>query len=286
MTNNKMETYPSASEDIALRLDPPPHARGRETITALTICCDNEETIRACMEGVKWCDEILVVIDPRSTDATRDIVREYTDRIFENEFTSDGLQRNLAIPRASCDWVLVVDSDEVITPELCDDILQKLKDPRGFDAFNVRRIAYFLGKAIRHCGWGRENQLRLFRRDKGRYDSRRIHAGVQVLGAVGQIDSFMLHNTTRNLADHLAKQNDFTSWASADLHDKGTRPTLSRLLLRPMAMFIKMYFLRLGFLEGMHGLLLCGFAASYVFAKYAKLWELRQADAAKGEPEA
>ena len=287
MTNDSdMGTYPSAPEDVALRLDPPPQAAGRETVSALIICCDNENTIRACMESVKWCDEILVVIDPRSTDATREIVGEYTDRIFENEFASDGLQRNFAIPRASCDWVLVADSDEAITPELRDDIVQSLGDPRDFDAFNVRSIAYFLGKPMRYCGWGRENQLRLFRRDNGRYDGRRIHAGVQVRGAVGQMNSFMLHNTIRDLKDYLGKANDFTSWASADLNDKGKRATLGGLLVRPVIRFIKMYFLKLGFLEGMRGLLLCGFASFYVFTKYAKLWELRQTDAGKRGPEA
>ena len=287
MTNDSdMGTYPSAPEDVALRLDPPPQADGRETVSALIICCDNEDTIRACMESVKWCDEILVVIDPRSTDATREIVGEYTDRTFENEFTSDGLQRNFAIPRASCGWVLVVDSDEAVTPELRDDILQRLEDPRGFDAFNVRRIAYFLGKPIRYCGWGRENQLRLFRRDNGRYDSRRVHGSVQVRGAVGQINTLLLHDTIRSLRDYLDRSNDFTSWASADLDDRGKRATLGGLLVRPVIRFIKMYFLKLGFLEGMRGLLLCGFASFYVFTKYAKLWELQQTDAGKRGPEA
>jgi len=269
--------YPSPPEDVAQRRNPPPSAEGRQTVTALVICCSNEATIRDCLDSVRWCDEILVVIDPRSTDATGGIVREYTGRVYENIFTSDGLQRNFAIPKASCEWVFVVDSDEIITPELRDDILARLRDSGGFDAFNVRRIAFFLGKPMRRCGWGREDQLRLFRRDKGRYDSRRIHAAVDVIGRVGHIRSVMLHNTVRDLTGYLARFNDFTTWTAADLRDKGRRATLCSLVLRPALRFMKLYLLKLGFLEGTRGLLLCGFAAFNVFAKYAKLWELRQA---------
>lgn len=287
MTNdNDMGTYPSAPEDVALRLDPPPQAAGRETVSALIICCDNENTIRTCMESVKWCDEILVVIDPRSTDATREIIGEYTDRIFENEFIRPSAQMNLGIPRSSSDWVLILDSDEEATPELRDVILRKLKDPGGCDAFNVRRIAYFLGEPVRYCGWGREKRLRLFRRDKGRYDDRMAHADVIVKGKVGQINELILHHTIRSLREYFISFNRMTTAAAADLNAKGTRPTLSRVLIRPMIRFIKMYFLKLGFLDGMRGLLLCGFASFYVFAKYAKLWELRQTDAGKREPEA
>jgi len=276
MTDNQdTAIYEASREDVATRIDPPPKADGRATITALTITSNAETTIRDCMESVKWCDEILVVVDPRSSDATARIVREYTGRVFENEFTSDGVQRNFAIPKASCEWILVVDSDEVITPQLRDDILKRLKDTSGNDAFYLRRIAYFLGKPIKHCGWGRENQLRLFRRDKARYDERRIHAGVQVKGRTGQINAFMLHNTIRDLKGYLDRFNDFTSWTASDLWDKGRRTGIAAILTRPAARFIKMYFFKLGFLEGMRGLLLCGFAAFNVFTKYAKLWEIQ-----------
>ena len=276
MNGEEAGTYPSAPEEIALRVDPPPKADGRETVTALTICRDNENTIRACMESVKWCDEILVVVDPRSVDSTREIVREYTDRVFEHEFTFYGAQRNFAIPRASCDWILVVDSDEAVTPQLRDDILEKLRKPEGYDAFNVRRIAYFLGKPMKRCGWGNEKQLRLFRRDKGRYDQRRVHENIHVRGPVGQIDGLLLHDTVRSLKYYFRRFNRFTSEAAADLKDKGKRATLSRLLLRPPVTFMKMYFIKLGFLEGIRGLLLCVLSSLYVFTKYAKLWELGQ----------
>jgi len=268
--------YAASPEDVAQRLNPPPRADGRDTITALIITCDSETTIRQCMESVAWCDEIIVVVDPRSTDATERIVREFTDRVFFNEFTSDGLQRNFAIPKASCEWILVVDSDEIITAELRDDIIKRLRDNSGFDAFSLLRIAYFLGKPIKRCGWGRESQLRLFRRDKGRYDTRRIHAGVHVNGPAGRIDSFMLHNTIRDLRGYLNRFNDFTSWSSADLWDKGRRSGTLAIVVRPIMRFIKLYFLKLGFLEGRRGLLLCGFAAFNVFSKYAKLWEIQQ----------
>jgi len=268
--------YAASPDDLAVRLNPPPRADGRDTVAALIIASNNEATIRQCMESVAWCDEIVVVIDPRSTDATERIVREFTGRVFFNEFTSDGVQRNFAIPKASCEWILVVDSDEIITPELRDDILQRLADGSGFNAFTMLRIAYFLGKPIKHCGWGRESQLRLFRRDKGRYDTRRIHAGVQVAGRIGKIDSFMLHNTIRDLRGYLNRFNDFTSWSAADLHDKRRRSGIVSITLRPIMRFIKLYFLKLGFLEGRRGLLLCGFAAFNVFTKYAKLWEIRQ----------
>ena len=282
MENLDAGTHTASPEDIAQRLNPPPRADARATVAALIICCNSEATIRDSMESVKWCDETIVVVDPRSADATERIAREYTGRIFFNEFTSDGLQRNFAIPKASCEWILVVDSDEVITPELSNDILDRLRDDRGCDAFRLRRIAFFLGKPIKRCGWGRENQLRLFRRDKGRYDHRRIHAGVQVSGRAGQINSFMLHHTIRDLKGYMARFNDFTSWSASDLWDKGKRPGVLAITTRPAMRFLKLYVLKLGFLEGWRGLLLSGFAAFNVFTKYAKLWEIQQNMGAKG----
>jgi len=279
-------TYPSAPEDIALRLDPPPRAEGRETVTSLTLCGNHESTIRQCLEHLTWCDEILVVMDSRSSDGTREIVREYTDRIFEREFIAAGDQRNFAIPKASCDWVMAVDSDEIISPQLRDDILAKLKDPGGYDAFYVKRAVYFRGKPIKRCGWGNEKQLRLFRRDKARYDDRRAHAKARIKGPIGQINSFMYHDTIRDFSGYLERFNDFTSRTSADLWEKGKRATLPRLLLRPAARFMKMYVVRLGFLDGMRGLLMSVFSAFHVFTKYAKLWEIQNSRTDKRGPEA
>jgi len=271
-------SYAASAADIADRLTPPPAPAGREAVTALVLAGTHEGIIRECLQSLAWCDELLVVIDTRSNDATRSIVEQFTDRIFDHEYASAGGQRNFGIPKASCQWVLAVDADEAVTPELRDAILKTLAEPRH-DAYYVMRAVTWQGRRFKYLGWGNEKQLRLFRRDRARYDERRVHAKAQIRGTIGLIPHYMTHRTVLSLKSHIDRANDFTSRMARDLHDKGRRTSALDIIFRPPIRFIKMYFLKLGFLEGMRGLIFSAFACFYVFQKYAKLWEMQQTSA-------
>ncbi|MEQ8763840.1 MAG: glycosyltransferase family 2 protein [Planctomycetota bacterium] len=249
--------------------------RQRARLTALVPCGNEERVIRGCLESVRFADEVLVVLDAASTDRSREICEEVADRVLVHEYVDSATQKNWAIPQAAEPWVVVVDADERVTPELRERILEVLaEDGGGCDGYIIRRENLYYGKPVKHGGWHADYLLRLFRRDVGRYQQLRVHADVEVPGKVGRIEAPFLHDTHRGMRPYLTKFDRYTTWAAEDLFKQGRKPTWSQLFFRPWFRFLKMYVLRLGFLDGMRGLLIAGSAAMVVFTKYAKLWEM------------
>jgi hypothetical protein len=185
--------------------------------------------------------------------------------------------------------VLIVDADERVTPELRDEILELLArdgrgDPAVRDGYRIRRLNHFLGWRVRYCGWQNDACLRLFRRDKGRYQAREVHADVAVAGGVGRLRAPLLHYTFADFDQYMRKFDRYTTWAAGD-RDRATGPVRwHHLALRPLGRFLKQYILKRGFLDGKVGLILCALAAFSVFMKYAKLYERRLRPAAAPTP--
>jgi glycosyltransferase involved in cell wall biosynthesis len=245
----------------------------REPLTVLIPTYNEEDSIRECLESVKWADEIFVV-DSFSTDTTLDICREYTDRIVQHEYVNSATQKNWAIPQASHQWVMIVDSDERVDEQLRGSIRKALDDPSGYDGFYVKRETFFLDKLIEHGGWHKEYILRLFNRKRGRYQDKNVHACVEVDGATGYLEGTLYHHTYADLDDYFEKFLRYTKWAAGDLKKGSRRASWVNLAVRPWMRFLKMYVLRRGFLDGKHGLVLSYLAAFSVFTKYARLWEM------------
>ena len=248
-----------------------------ETITVIVPTFNEESNLHDCLKSVTWADDIFVV-DSFSTDRTLDIAREYTDHIVQHEYVNSATQKNWAIPQAASDWIMVLDADERVTPELKARILDILESGTPCDGFSIKRMTTFFGKLIRHCGWNRDYLVRLWRRGKGRYEDLEVHADVIVDGQVGTIYEYLIHHTYTSFAQYLEKFGRYTTWAANDLHKKGRRAGPINLTLRPMWRFFCMYVLRRGFLDGRHGLVLCTLGTFSVFMKYAKLWDLRRKD--------
>ena len=245
----------------------------REKLSVLIPTFNEERHIRACLETVRWADE-LVVVDSFSTDRTREIAREIANRVLEHEYVNSATQKNWAIPQTSHPWVLIVDADERVTPELRDEILGVLEDSRGLDGFRIRRVNHFLGKRVRFCGWQNDSVLRLFRRDLGRYKEREVHADIIIeSGKVGRLRGELLHYTFDSFDQYLRKFDRYTTWAAGDRAKRTPRVRWRHLALRPAWRFFRQYVLQLGFLDGLTGLVICSLAAHSVFLKYAKLWE-------------
>jgi len=248
------------------------------TLTVIVPTFNEEENIAACLESVAWADDLFVV-DSFSTDRTLEIARTYTSHIVQHEYVNSATQKNWAIPQAKSDWVMVLDADERVTPELRARIQRILADGTPHDGFRIRRMTIFFGKLIRHCGWHHDYLTRLWRNGKGRYENLHVHADVIVDGSVGTIREHFLHNTYRSMDQYLEKFGRYTTWSAADLYDRGKRATWANLSLRPMWRFLRMFVLRHGFLDGKHGLILCSLAAYSVFMKYAKLWDRHRREA-------
>jgi glycosyltransferase involved in cell wall biosynthesis len=244
-------------------------------LSVITITRNEEQNIADCLASVRWADE-LIVIDSGSIDKTLDIARQFTSNVLTVEWTGYGAARNLALDHAHGDWVLWLDADERVTPQLAEEIRQVVQadDPEVM-GYTVARRAYFLGRWIKHSGWYPSRVTRLFRKEKARFNETRVHEQLIITGRVVNLQHDLFHYTDPNLHHYFDKFNLYTSLAAEDLRAGGKSFSLHDLLLRPPFLFVKMYFLRLGFLDGLHGLILCVLSSAYVFTKYAKLWELQ-----------
>ncbi|HSA78810.1 MAG TPA: glycosyltransferase family 2 protein [Nitrospirota bacterium] len=243
---------------------------------SVTIITYNEETnIRRTLESVKWADEI-VVVDSGSMDRTVEICREYTDKVFHQDWLGFAKQKNFAIDKTDGDWVLCLDADEPIEPALADEIRGIISSPGSFDGYRIPRRTFFLGKQIRHGGWYPDYNLRLFKRGKGRFEDRTVHEAIRVQGSVGKTLHAIEHYAYQDLASYLTSINKYSSLAVDVMEEKGIstfKTSWMNIMFRPVLTFVLKYFFRLGFLDGKHGLVLNLFHSYYVFAKYAKAWE-------------
>jgi len=236
--------------------------------------------IEDCLKSCRWADE-LVVVDSFSTDGTLDIVRQYADRILQHEYINSAIQKNWAIPQAAHEWVMIVDTDERVTDELRQEVCQVLDSDSSGVGYRIPRISYMLGKPIKNCGYYPDYQIRLFKRDQGRYELRRVHAHVLLDGLCGTLKSPLIHyahrsieQTTKNLLILMTK------WeAEQRVHEAnqtGKSPTSHlwiNLLLRPAAAFILRYFRQGGWREGYHGVVLSLLWAMYICITYMRVWE-------------
>ncbi|MBL0175961.1 MAG: glycosyltransferase family 2 protein [Ignavibacteria bacterium] len=241
-------------------------------LSVIIITRDEERNIAACLDSVAWADD-LVVVDAASADRTADIARERGARVFIEEWRGFSAAKTFALAQTRNAWVLWLDADERVTPGLADELRAAIADPAACAAYRMPRKAYFLGTWIRHCGWYPGHVTRLFRADAARFSDAKVHEALEVRGSIGTLRGDLLHFTDDNLEHYFAKLNRYTSLAADELHGAGKRGRLRDLLLRPAFVFFKMYLLKAGFLDGLHGYVLCRLSANYVFAKYAKLWE-------------
>ncbi|MBI4560076.1 MAG: glycosyltransferase family 2 protein [Candidatus Hydrogenedentes bacterium] len=246
------------------------------TITVLTLIPNAGDRLVRCLESVKWADDLLCVVDPKTNDGSVEVAQRYSSRVIVHEYVNAAAQRNWAIPQITTEWTLVLDADEWVSDELATRVRDIIRNPDSKDGYDVRRLSYFFGKLIKHCGWDHDYNVRLFRTKQGRYLDRRVHSKIVVDGTMGRIEEPMYHDTYRDFEEYFATFQRFTTWGAQDLFDAGKRAKRSDLILRPMLRFFKMYVLRQGFRDGCHGAVLCGLAAFSVFTKYAKLWNLQR----------
>ena len=243
-----------------------------EKLSVTIITLNEEKNIRDALESVKWADEIIVV-DSGSKDKTVEICREYTDKAFHNPWPGHIAQKNFAIDKSTNNWILSIDADERVTPELREEIIGVLKNPKA-DGYAIPRHVFYLGRWIDHSGWYPDSKIRLFHRDKGRWGGVNPHDTVIVKGKVTGLTSDLTHYSYDDIADHVKTMNSFTSIAAIEYFNKGKKTNSVEIISRSVFMFIKSYFIKQGFRDGFPGLVIAVTGACHVFIKYAKLWEL------------
>lgn len=245
-------------------------------VSAVVIAYNDEPNMRPCLESLKWADE-LIVVDSYSTDATETISREYTDKVFQHEFSGFGRLRNEAVAHATHDWIFSLDTDERATEELQQEIRAQLERGPDARAFFVPRRNYFLRRWIKRSGWYPDyRQPQFFHKDHMRYQEDLVHESFLLDGRPGYLRAHVEQYPFRDVDHYLMKMDRYSTLMAEEMVKRGRRFHAHQLFSHPLFTFLKMYGLRRGFLDGKPGLILAGLYAYYTFVKYAKLWELRR----------
>ena len=244
-------------------------------LSVAIITYNEEEEIKDCLESVKWADEI-VVVDSFSTDKTLDICRQYTNKVFQHEWSGYSNQKNYAINVTTNPWILILDADERVSERLTKEIKEILDKDLGVDGYYIPRKSYFLGRWIRYGGWYPDYSIRLFRKDKGRFEQREVHESVRINGKTAKLKNHLEHYTYRNLSEYIQRMERYSTLAAMEMVGEGRRSGPRNILFRPILTFFRMYILKQGFREGIYGLLISVLYSYYTFLKYAKLWEMRK----------
>jgi glycosyltransferase involved in cell wall biosynthesis len=252
----------------------------RATLSIAMIARNEEANLPRTLDSVRWADEI-VIIDSGSTDRTPEIALSYgAKHSFNRDFRGFGPQKDLAIDTCTCDWIFLLDADEVVTPELAEEIQQVLKNPQ-YDAYWQPRVNLFLGRWIRHGGFYPDRKLRLFKRGVARMAGAEPHGTPQCSCPAGVLKHDLLHYAYPTFRLYLTHMNGYSSDSTPILLGKrktsGSLPAfIGNIILNPILTFIKNYFFRLGFLDGRAGFILHFNHSVYIHWKYVKGWEAGQ----------
>ncbi|WP_126443912.1 glycosyltransferase family 2 protein [Sulfuricystis multivorans] len=238
-------------------------------ISAVVITRDAASQLAKCLDSLAFCDEILVV-DSGSTDGTIELARRRGARVIETHWRGFGAQKQFAVEQAAHDWVLCVDADEWVSGILKDSICAALGAP-SFPAYRFARCNRFMGRYLRHGEGYPDLSLRLFDRRHAHWSSDAVHERVVADGPVGVLAGDLMHDSAESLERYLEKQNRYSSLAAQAQLAAGKKSSLLRLVGSPLIRFIKFYVLRLGFLDGLPGLVHISIGCFASFAKHAKM---------------
>ncbi len=246
-------------------------------ISSIVITYNEEKNIGECLGSLKWTDEIIVV-DSDSSDRTVEIAAEFTGKILKSGNGSYGEKKNIGMKSAVGDWILWIDADERISDELKDEILQITDNTENdTDAFFINRRSFFISKFIRHSGWYPDYTLRLFKKSAGiKFDDSKVHEKAIYTGKTGKLKYEILHYTDPDFEHYIEKMNNYTSLSAEDLRNRQKSASIFDIIFRPAFTFFKMYFLKLGFLDGYMGLVLSALSGIHSMAKYSKLYLLNK----------
>jgi glycosyltransferase involved in cell wall biosynthesis len=250
-------------------------------LTATVITRNEAAHIDACLASVAWADEVLVV-DSGSTDGTPDRARARGARVVVRDWPGYSAQKNFAADEASHDWILSIDADERVTPELGAEIRAAVAREPAHAGYRLPRVTWHLGRWIRVTDWYPDYQLRLYDRRRARWTPRRVHESVDADGPVGRLTRELQHYAYRDISHHLATIDRYTTLAAEQMRDEGRRAGLADLVVHPPAAFLRNYVLRRGFTAGLPGFIISAMNAHYVFLKFAKRWDMERRGA--GDP--
>lgn len=248
----------------------------RQSISIAIIAYNEKNNIRRCLESLSWADEI-VVVDNGSNDGTLDICAEFNCRVIHHQWEGYARQKNFSLSQTSCEWILSLDADEVVTEDLAAEIRNAVESGE-FDVYSIPRLNSFLGRWMRHGGWYPDRQVRLFRKGCGEFKLVPIHESFQPYKPnvkIGKLNSPMKHYTYCNVADFIRKSETYASLDAERMISKGKIPVsiISALMFSMPIKFVEVYIYKGGWMDGIHGLISAILLSARVFMRTVKIWE-------------
>jgi len=246
-------------------------------LSVVIITLNEERNIARCLKSVLSIADEILVIDSFSKDETCNICRSYGARILEHKFNNYTEQKNFAAQAAQYNHILSIDADEELSDVLIKEI-QRVKSDFQADGYRFNRLNNYCGKWIHHSGWYPDRKLRLYDRTKGSWEGLYIHEKIELRqgSIVGFLKGDLLHYTYYTIQEHIAQANKFSGIGASSAISKGRKSNLLKVILFPFWRFLKNYFIRLGFLDGYYGLVVCLIISHENFLKYAKMIELQE----------
>ena len=249
----------------------------REKLSVIIITKNEEKNITDCLESIKWADEIIIV-DAFSTDATIEIAKRYTNKVFQKEWIGFADQKNYALSLASNEWILSLDADERVSEKLKSKLMNLLANKseiEKYSGFRIKRDNYFLGKKIKSCGWDKDYQLRFFRKSVTKLTNRLVHEGFEVSGEIGIIKEPILHLSYKSFKEAIEKINHYSTLEALEKSTKHKSNFLT-IILYPAFYFIQHFIFRYGFVDGIYGFYVSLLHAWTKMLVQLKIWELQQ----------
>jgi glycosyltransferase involved in cell wall biosynthesis len=240
-------------------------------ITALAITYNEEDNVKRYVESLSFADEIIFV-DSQSTDKTVAFAEELGVKVIQRKFDDFSNQRNFAIEKATNDWIVFFDLDEIISKELEKEILTTLQKPKDKVAFYIKRNFYFMGKLIKYGGWQNDKAIRLFNRNYCTYNGNLVHELVQSTGKTSILKNKLNHFSYKNFDNYNDKLNLYSKLQAENLYKLKKQPNLYHFFIRPTYRFLWQYIFRMGILDGKEGFILSYVHSFSVFKRYLQLW--------------
>lgn len=243
-------------------------------ISAVIITFNEEKRLEPALKSLDGVASEIIVVDSFSSDGTLKIAKKYTDRVFQRKWVNFADQKNYANSLASYPWILSLDADERLSPELREEILRiKEKEP-DYPGFSMPRRVFYLGKWINHSGWYPDRKIRLFRKDKARWEGEFVHEALVIDGKIQKLSGDIHHFTYQNISDHIDRINKFSDLGAQKLYVQRKRCRWYHLVFLPIFRFVKSYFFKAGFLDGFAGFVISALNGYSIFIRYSKLKEI------------
>ena len=246
----------------------------KNSITAILITLNEEDNIEKCLQSIAWVDEIIVV-DSGSKDRTEEISKKYTKNFFYSEWSGFGRQKQKALDKATSEWVLSIDADEIITEKLKEEIIKIISSENYLNGYKIPRRSFYMGKFIKHCGWYPDYVTRLALRNGCFFSEDIVHERLILSnGDTGYCRFNINHFPYKNINHHIEKINKYSDLSAIKMFENNQEVSWLKILITPFFGFFRAFFLRLGFLDGLQGLIISLSTGLIGFLKYLKLKEM------------